>query len=287
VSRESALLSEEQRQIRRNVRGSNRIARIYDDWHPEIFTQIEQCRLRESLEKATVAVGVRRDEMSALDFGCGSGNLTRHLLELGMAVTAADVSERFLRIVTERWGSTGRCTTVLLNGRDLRQLRDASFDIVAVYSVLHHLPDYLGTLDELARVLAPGGVLYLDHEASDGYWLGDAEYEKFLSQVTPQQPNTRKSWTRFLKPRNYMNKARAIAYVRYHRLAGHGDEGDIHIYHHDHIEWDKVRLRLESNGLQLAFSDDYLLYRAHYDLDLYDAYRDRCSDVHCLAMRKS
>src|SRR5947199_5693262 len=32
------------------------------------------------------------------------------------------------------------------------------------YSVLHHIPDYLGVIGEIARVLAPGGIAFLRSE---------------------------------------------------------------------------------------------------------------------------
>ena len=46
-----------------------------------------------------------------LDFCCGSGNLTRHLLELGFEVVAADVSERFLALVERRFEGAPLTTT--------------------------------------------------------------------------------------------------------------------------------------------------------------------------------
>jgi lantibiotic modifying enzyme len=35
---------------------------------------------------------------------------------------------------------------------------------------LHHLPDYIQTIKELAALLHTGGCMYLDHEASPYYW---------------------------------------------------------------------------------------------------------------------
>ncbi|MGH7593998.1 MAG: methyltransferase domain-containing protein [Gemmatimonadales bacterium] len=36
---------------------------------------------------------------------------------------------------------------------NLSNVKDRSVDMVATYSVLHHVPDYLGILPELLRVL--------------------------------------------------------------------------------------------------------------------------------------
>jgi ubiquinone/menaquinone biosynthesis C-methylase UbiE len=279
-------VSDIDRDIRRNVVGNNRYARLYDSHHPEIFTPIEQARLRATLQEAAAAAGPDPTEMRALDFGCGSGNLTRHLLDMGLEVAAADVADKFLRIVEKRWSDNPRLTTVQLDGRDLRVFPDSSFDLVATYSVLHHLPDYLGALSELARVLRPGGVIYLDHEASDGYWLGDPVYDEFVAAVTPPPRPRNTSFTKYLDPRNYYRRGRELLVQRYHQLAGHNDQGDLHCYPEDHIEWSLVQQRLENLGLDVVFGRSYLLYRDGYPMDVFEAYQDRCSDVYVLAMKK-
>ncbi|MEM4732959.1 MAG: methyltransferase domain-containing protein, partial [Candidatus Bathyarchaeia archaeon] len=49
------------------------------------------------------------------------------------------------------------------------------FDLIACYSVLHHLPDYAGAVQRLSAFLKKGGVLYLDHEASPFYWKSETK----------------------------------------------------------------------------------------------------------------
>ena len=78
--------------IARNRSAHDRVARAYDARHGEIFNDVEQARLSAAAREAVTAVcdapvaGVR-----ALDVGAGTGNLTRHLIESGARVTAADV----------------------------------------------------------------------------------------------------------------------------------------------------------------------------------------------------
>jgi ubiquinone/menaquinone biosynthesis C-methylase UbiE len=40
--------------------------------------------------------------------------------------------------------------------------RDAGLDVVFGFGVLHHLPDWRGGLQEIARVLKPGGIYFLE-----------------------------------------------------------------------------------------------------------------------------
>jgi 2-polyprenyl-3-methyl-5-hydroxy-6-metoxy-1,4-benzoquinol methylase len=268
--------------LRRNIVGNNRIATRYDTWHPEIFTEIEQERLAGVLARAVAAIETEGSPPVVLDFGCGSGNLTRHLVELGCHVVAADVAPRFLKIINEKFGSTGQVETVRLNGRDLSALEERSFDMVATYSVLHHLADYLGTVTALARMIRPGGVLFIDHEWSERRWEGDPLYDEFLERVWTPPPPHKKTMARFFKPRNYYNKSREL----YYRYSGLLDQGDIHVYAEDHIEWARMEAALRDDGFETLFSEEYLLFWAHYDVSVYEAFKDRTVDMHVLAMRK-
>lgn len=55
--------------------------------------------------------------------------------------------------------------------------------MVATYSVLHHVPDYLKIVDEFVRVLKPGGVIYIDHEVSPSYWEINDTYQSYLEEL--------------------------------------------------------------------------------------------------------
>ena len=49
---------------------------------------------------------------------------------------------------------------------------DASFDAVTIQGVLHHLPDVHPLLREAARVLRPGGELYISEPCREGALAG-------------------------------------------------------------------------------------------------------------------
>src|SRR4051794_14653604 len=111
------------RDIARNIAVHDRIARKYETRHWEIFNGVEQNRLRSALKAAKDAISTGARPPRAFDFGCGSGNLSSHLLALGFEVTAADVSPGFLSLIASRYPAV---TTVLMNGRDLSNIPDAS-----------------------------------------------------------------------------------------------------------------------------------------------------------------
>lgn len=100
-----------------------------------------------------------------LDLGCGEGRhaLTAYL-KPGVEVFGVDLSAGDLGTAVERiddmadYDPEGRVQ--FLQGDALRlPFADASFDRVICSEVLEHIPNYLSVLEEIDRVLKPGGKL--------------------------------------------------------------------------------------------------------------------------------
>jgi ubiquinone/menaquinone biosynthesis C-methylase UbiE len=254
-------------------------AAVYEYAHGDIFNAIEQQRLFGMLREAVQSVQTGAQPVQALDFGCGSGNLTRHLISLGVRTASADVSDDFLEAIRCKFSATGLSETLRLNGTDLANVPAAHFDLVATYSVLHHVPDYLAIVREMCRVVKPGGVLYIDHEVTPDYYQRPPVYAEFLKKARPRV-NWRRLWWLALDVRGYQHIVRRLANPRYKR------EGDIHVWPDDHIEWDKIERVLLSEGFEVVLTHDYLLYKAIYNLQVYHEYKDRCADERVLIARK-
>lgn len=281
-------------QIANSVRRYRRAWRRYERNHPEIFNSIEQGRLHEELGFALGAVPADRDGLAplrVLDLGCGSGNLSRHLLDHGATVVAADVSPEFLRQVEDRFGATGRLETVQINGQDLSALADDSVDAACAYSVLHHIPDYLAVIDEMCRVVRPGGVIFLDHEANDSFYDEDGCFRAMLREIEGHEAEPTpgwwdpegKRWQRFLSPRRYVWKARLMLDPTY----PWGVEGDIHIFPDDRIEWDQIEERLAAKGCEIVRRVDYLCYSSDYPIDVWRRFSETCTSTRLLIARRS
>lgn len=276
-------------QVAVSVRKYRRAHRRYEQRHPEIFNPVEQERLAAELRRAAGDVATRSAPLRALDFGCGSGNVTRHLLALRMDVTAADVSPQFLDLIARRFaGRTVR--TLLLDGRDLAPLATGSLDFAAAYSVLHHVPDYLLAVEELCRVLRPGGVLYLDHEANPNFWDRSSCFWEFTAEVERRRragagwwdPDGRR-WQRFLSPRRYYARLRRAIDPAYPWNV----EGDIHVWESDHIEWPAIEARIEAAGCEVLRRRDYLAYSADQSREVWERFRRDCSNMRLLVARRA
>jgi len=270
----SATRTDGAHEIASNIAIHDQIAEKYDGRHGEIFNSHEQARLRASLAAAKELIETSNDPLRAFDFGCGSGNLTRHMLDLGMAVTAADVSQRFLDLVRLRFNSP-HLETLKLNGSDISGAVDASFDFAASYSVLHHVPDYLAAVREMARIVRPGGVIYIDHEQAPSYWAGDPVLERYYREGRPYD------WRKWLVPSNYFHKAIRLINPR------HANEGDIHVWPDDHIEWDLVDATLDEADFTIVARSDYLLFQGGDRPAVHSSYTNRCNDMRCTVYRRS
>ena len=281
-------MSDERELIAANVRGYRRVARRYDRLHGEIFNDVEQGRLRAALGRALAAIEADEphERVRVFDFGCGTGNVTAHLLELGAEVVAADVSPRLLGMVDGRFGDKG-VETLLLNGRDLGNVRDQSVDAAVAYSVLHHIPDYVAAVCELCRVVRPGGVLMIDHESAPNEWSGDPELSAYREAALQHELAKPKRLRRFADPEHLRRLASGYwLQIRRRRDPRYWPEGDIHVWPDDHIDWDAVLRVLHELGFEVVELDDYLLYRRDVPTGLYEQYRTRTADVRLVIARR-
>jgi len=98
---------------------------------------------------------------SLLDFGCGCGRVLRHWAGLeGQEIHGSDFNERLVG-----WCAANLSFVTASVNRLEPPLRyaDGQFDLVYAISVFTHLPHELerAWIDELSRIVAPGGLLLL------------------------------------------------------------------------------------------------------------------------------
>jgi 2-polyprenyl-6-hydroxyphenyl methylase/3-demethylubiquinone-9 3-methyltransferase len=99
---------------------------------------------------------------TALEVGCGGGLLAEELAAMGCAVTGVDPSEASLAVARAHAAAQGLRIAYLAGYGDALPFADGAFTIICCCDVLEHIERWDEVIGEMARVLAPGGVLFFD-----------------------------------------------------------------------------------------------------------------------------
>ena len=104
-----------------------------------------------------------------LDAGCGAGHFGIALAQRGCAVDGIDLSPEM--IVRARQNAADAAVSISLSVDDLFPLKasDAAYDAIVARMVLQFSPHLSAVLDEMERVIAPGGRLWLAVPGSLSY----------------------------------------------------------------------------------------------------------------------
>ena len=165
--------------------------------------------------------------LRAIDLGAGTGKLSSALAERGLEVTAVDTSEAMLEVARAR-GRTiaaGSLSTHLARAEETG-LPGSSAELVTVAQAWHWF-DAEEASAEVARLLAPGGVLALVwnmldvtipwvHRLSRIMHAGDIHREDFAPTVGPELELTDRraiTWEDPMPTQDVIDLARTRSYV--------------------------------------------------------------------------
>ena len=125
----------------------------------------------DSLKEEVVSKAYLLPEMEVADIGAGSGFLSRALVEHVRLVHLVDASEEMLSQAKKNLSTYTNTAYHLAEGRTI-PLPDASLDAVFANMYLHHAPDPFAAIQEMARLLKPGGRLLIsDLDLHTHNWL--------------------------------------------------------------------------------------------------------------------
>ena len=61
--------------------------------------------------------------------------------------------------------------------------KDKSVDVVILFATIHHFYDYRPVLNEVYRVLSPGGIIYIDHDMNRYFYQNFAPFIKVYRKL--------------------------------------------------------------------------------------------------------
>jgi SAM-dependent methyltransferase len=113
-----------------------------------------------------------------LEIGCGTGVHARLLAEAGARLSAVDLTPTAVELTTKRLALAGLEADVREADAESLPYDDGSFDFVWSWGVIHHSESTDRVIQEIARVMRPGGSLALMvyHRNSMTFWLNYVAY---------------------------------------------------------------------------------------------------------------
>lgn len=95
------------------------------------------------------------------DIGCGAGTQCLLWAELGHRVYGIDINQPLIELARERSLAAGQSISYEVGSALNLPWPDASMDVCLILELLEHVDDWKSCLKECARVLRPGGILFL------------------------------------------------------------------------------------------------------------------------------
>jgi ubiquinone/menaquinone biosynthesis C-methylase UbiE len=107
-----------------------------------------------------------------LEIGCGMGYDSLEFIRRGVRVTAVDLSPKAVELCKQHFEVVGAdADEVKVENALSLSFPDESFDAVWANGVLHHTGDTRAAIDEIFRVLRPGGRAIISHFYRKPSWM--------------------------------------------------------------------------------------------------------------------
>lgn len=151
----------------------SKVAKNWDKLRPSFFSAAIR-------EKALAAAHVQAGKLAA-DIGAGRGFITEGLVRKGLRVIAVDRSKAMLAQIRRKYGKNRNIKYRAGTARKI-PMRANTVDYVFANMFLHHVDVPPSAIDEMVRILKPGGKLVItdlrEHNFASlktkhhDYWLG-------------------------------------------------------------------------------------------------------------------
>jgi len=121
---------------------------------------------------------------TVLDVGCGGGEFAVRLARRGAIVTGLDADSAMIAVARWRAGTEGVELRLVEGKAEALPFEDASFNVVLAVATLCFIPDGARAVNEMARVLKPGGRLVIGELGRWSFWAGYRRIRGWLGHPT-------------------------------------------------------------------------------------------------------
>lgn len=158
-----SLLKDDVREFwNRNVNQLNQLQRV-DVGTREFFAAAEKLRYHYHYHLPPLfdRIAAEFPGGKLLEVGCSMGNDTIQFARLGLRVTGVDITDAAIAIIKERFALFAMAGDFRVADAESLPFPDNTFDVGYSFGVLHHTPDTMRAIEELRRVLRPGGKAFV------------------------------------------------------------------------------------------------------------------------------
>jgi 2-polyprenyl-6-hydroxyphenyl methylase / 3-demethylubiquinone-9 3-methyltransferase len=162
-----------------------------------------------------------------LDVGCGGGLLTESLAREGAEVTGIDLAPGMIEVARLHAAENGLAIDYRVAAtEELAQKSPGGFEVVTCMEMLEHVPDPAAMTATLARLLAPGGALFVStlNRNLKSFLLAIVGAEYLLRLIPPGTHE----YERLIRPAELARWARTagltlaeLAGIEFNPLTGH------------------------------------------------------------------
>jgi ubiquinone/menaquinone biosynthesis C-methylase UbiE len=114
-----------------------------------------------------------KENQDYLELGCGNGHVCKHLArKYHLKVTGTDVDSEMIKLARENIDDIPQIRFMEMDATKMPFEGD-EFDIVLAFGVMHHIRNWQDVLNEMSRVLKPGGY----------FIFGDIAYSRLTTRM--------------------------------------------------------------------------------------------------------
>jgi ubiquinone/menaquinone biosynthesis C-methylase UbiE len=117
-----------------------------------------------------------------LEIGCGEGQGTKNILRYWQpkAIDAIDLDPKMIARAKRRLNDK-RVSFRTGDAADLSFAKDNTYDAIFDFGIIHHIPNWQDCLEELHRVLKPGGYLHIEDGSIEAFTR--TSFGRFLKRI--------------------------------------------------------------------------------------------------------